>query len=485
MECREWAELVRDLQQAVGVSPEGLARIQDGLKIRGRLIDDLALMAVFAPDPSEKAWARRIIRALAEASGIVPSSILELYEAMGKGQFGGFTVPAINIRGLTYDVARAVFRAALKGEVGAFIFEIARSEIGYTFQRPAEYAASIMAAGIKEGFVGPLFLQGDHYQVSAKRYKMDRTAELDAIRSLIQESVEAAFYNIDIDSSTLVDLSQPTLEEQQRLNYELVADFTAHVRKIQPHGIQISVGGEIGEVGKKNSTVEELRAFMDGFQKELAQRGSGLKGISKISIQTGTTHGGIPMPDGKVAQVKLDFDTLERLSKVAREEYGLSGAVQHGASTLPAEVFHLFPERGAAEIHLATEFQNMIYDDPSFPKDLKQEIYEHLKTDPSSEHKEGETEEQFIYKNRKRALGPFKEKIWSLPPEVRAQIASRLEAKFVFLFEKLRVANTNRMVKDQILSCPPYQKLPQDLSKIAVDFSHGKEKGLEGHGEGE
>ena len=485
MEYPEWDKLVRDLQQAVRVSPEGLVQITGGPKIRGDLIDDLVLMAVFAPDQSEKAWARRIIRALTEASGIVPSSILELYEAMGKGRYSGFTVPAINIRGMTYDVARAVFRAALKGGVGAFIFEIARSEIGYTLQRPSEYAASVMAAGIKEGFVGPLFIQGDHYQVSAKRYKMDRNAELDAIRFLIQESIEAAFFNIDIDSSTLVDLSQPTLEEQQRLNYELVADFTAHIRKIQPQGIQISVGGEIGEVGKKNSTVEDLRAFMDGFGKELAKRGAGLKGIAKISIQTGTSHGGVPLPDGKIAQVKLDFDTLERLSKVAREEYGLSGAVQHGASTLPAEVFHLFPERGAAEIHLATEFQNMIYDDPSFPKELKQEIYEHLKTDPSGEHKEGETEEQFIYKNRKRALGSFKEKIWGLPLEVRVQIASRLEAKFSFLFEELRVVNTRQMVKDEIISCPPYQRLPQDLSKIAVDFPQPRERDLGDHGEGE
>jgi fructose/tagatose bisphosphate aldolase len=314
---------------------------------------------------------------------------------------------------------------------------------------------------------------------------MDRDAELDAIRSLIQESIEAAFYNIDIDSSTLVDLAQPTLEEQQRLNYELVADFTSYIRKIQPHGIQISVGGEIGEVGKKNSTVEDLRAFMDGFRKELDKRGAGMKGISKISIQTGTTHGGIPMPDGKVAQVKLDFDTLERLSKAAREEYRLSGAVQHGASTLPSEVFHLFPQRGAAEVHLATEFQNMIYDDPSFPKDLKQEIYEHLKTDPSSERKEGETEEQFLYKNRKRAFGPFKEKLWGVPREVRVQIGARLEEKFSFLFEKLRVVNTNQMVKDEILTCPPYQRLPQDLSKIAVDFSQPKKRDSGVHGEGE
>jgi len=458
--------------------------ILDAPKIRKELIDDLIRLAVFASDPADRARARKVIWALAETSGIFPCSIQELYEAMGKGKYGGFTVPAMNLRGLTYDVARAVFRAALKAKVGAFIFEIARSEIGYTSQRPGEYAAAILAAGIKEGFVGPLFIQGDHYQVSAKRYQSEKDAELEAIRDLIQESIAAGFFNIDIDSSTLVDLSQPNLEEQQRLNYELVANFTAYIRKLQPFGIEVSVGGEIGEVGKKNSTVEELRAFMEGLRKELVKRDGGLKGISKISIQTGTTHGGVPLPDGKVAEVKLDFDTLERLSRVAREEFGLSGAVQHGASTLPSEVFHLFPQRGAAEIHLATEFQNMIYEDPAFPADLRLEIYEHLKQDPSSERKEGETEEQFIYKNRKRGFGPFKEKFWSLPEEVRSQISSRLEGKFAFLFEKLNVINTRKMVDMEITSRAPRQRLPQDLSRISTAARKGPQDwGVPGEGE--
>jgi len=35
-------------------------------------------------------------------------------------------------------------------------------------------------------------------------------------------------------------------------------------------------------------------------------------------------------------------------------KYGMAGAVQHGASTLPAELFDRFPKLGACEIHLAT-----------------------------------------------------------------------------------------------------------------------------------
>jgi len=86
---------------------------------------------------------------------------------------------------------------------------------------------------------------------------------------MVADCIAAGFYNIDIDSSTTVKLDRPTLTEQQRDNFEVCAEMTKHVRGLQPKGINISVGGEIGEVGNKNSTVEELEAFMDGYNKTL------------------------------------------------------------------------------------------------------------------------------------------------------------------------------------------------------------------------
>jgi hypothetical protein len=163
-------------------------------------------------------------------------------------------------------------------------------------------------------------------------------------------------------------------------------------------------------------------------------------------VQTGTSHGGVVLPDGTVAQVKLDFDTLKTLSEIARIEYGLAGAVQHGASTLPAEAFHKFVECQTAEVHLATEFQNMIYENKHFPQDLKAKIYDWLKTNAIAEKKEGETEEQFIYKTRKKALGPFKKEIMSLPDEVRDAIAGEIEDKFDFLFKQLNTINNKELV---------------------------------------
>ncbi len=433
---------IQETLKGIAETKNGKVVVLDAGKLRGEIWDRLVFNAVFHENPEIKGHARWWIKAAAQTFGTRLASIQGLYDAMGRGETGGFTVPAVNIRGMTYDVARAIVRSALKNRVGAFIFEIARSEIGYTFQSPAEYAVVMLAAAVREGYRGPVFVQGDHFQANAKKYAQDPAKEVAALEKLILEGVQAGFYNIDIDSSTLVDLEKPNLKEQQRLNFELAARFTAFIRKHEPAGITVSVGGEIGEVGGKNSTVEELRAFMDNYKETLAKTDPAMKGISKISVQTGTTHGGVPLPDGTVAKVKLDFETLEKLSKAAREDYGLSGAVQHGASTLPDEAFHRFPETGTSEVHLATGFQNMTYDSPVFPADFKEEIYAHLRKAHADELKAGETDEQFIYKTRKKGFGPFKERFWTLPVNVREALGKEMEDKFTFLYGKLGVTGT-------------------------------------------
>jgi fructose/tagatose bisphosphate aldolase len=307
-----------------------------------------------------------------------------------------------------------------------------------------------MAAAVKSSWRGPVFLQGDHFQINAKKFAADAEKETEAVKNLIREAIVTGFYNIDIDTSTLVDLSQPTIKDQQRTNYTLAAELTALIRDLEPEGITVSVGGEIGEVGGKNSTVDELQIFMDGYREELKKRGEVFSGISKISVQTGTTHGGVPLADGTVAKVKIDFDVLQKLSETARAQYGLCGAVQHGASTLPDEAFDRFPATGTAEIHLATGFQNIIYDSIAFPAELRAKIYDHLKADMSGEWKEKDTVEQFIYKTRKKGFGPFKQELWQLPNDVRDKICAELERQFAFLFDKLKVKGT-RSILDQFI----------------------------------
>lgn len=406
-------------------------------------IDELIYSAIFSPGENTRKSSRTSIRKLAEEKGIKLASINDLYMSIGQGKAGGFTVPAINVRTLTYDLARQVFQIMKEKQVGPVIFEIARSEIKYTEQQPDEYAVSILAAAIKENHVGPVFIQGDHYQFSAKNFAANKQDEIDKIKELIKKSIDAGFYNIDIDASTLVDLSKTELIEQQRNNYEMTALLTEYIRSIQPKDVTISIGGEIGHIGGVNSNVADFETFMDNYLKLIKDKN--LVGVSKVSVQTGTSHGGIPLPDGTIAEVKLDFNVLKSITESARSKYKIGGSVQHGASTLPNDLFHNFPTYNTLEIHLATGFQNIVYDHMD-PK-LKQEIYEWLKVNCKDEQKEGQTEDQFLYKTRKKALGPFKNKIWTQEAKYKDETLAALKTQFEYLFTQLNLFNTTKWIE--------------------------------------
>lgn len=422
--------------------------VVDAAKLRTEATDQLAWDAVFGDEATRDA-ARWLLWELGQAMGCRPASIQGLYMARGRGECGGFTVPAINIRMMAYESARAVFRAALAAKAGAILLEIARSEIAYTEQRPGEYVAVLTAAALREGYDLPLFIQGDHCQVNAKKYQADAEAEVGEVKKLIGEEVAAGFYNIDVDTSTLVDLSHATLTEQQRLNFERAAEITKFIRDREPKGVTVSVGAEIGEVGHKNSTVEELHAFMGGYNASIKALGV-QEGISKISVQTGTSHGGVVLPNGKIADVNIDLAALEALTKSAKADYRMAGAVQHGASTLPADAFGSFPRIETCEIHLATNFQSLIFDHPKLPTALRQKMYAWLDANAQSEKKAGDTPEQFYYKARKKAIGPFKQECWGLSPEIRAAIGTDLQKTFAFLFDQLKVNGTADLVRKTV-----------------------------------
>lgn len=431
------SELSSYLKNVVDTS-ENTFKILDEAKLQKEVIDELVYSATFTDEKELQTHLRTLIFNIALALNIFPSSIHDLYCAIGRGEVTGFTVPAINVRMMTYDTARIIFQLMQKHSIGPLIFEIARSEMQYTAQKPAEYTTSVLAAAIKEGYSGPVFLQGDHFQFSPAKFKEDPTAETQRLKDLVQESVAAGFYNIDIDASTLVDLSKKNLDEQQINNYEKSIELTTFIRQIEPTDITVSIGGEIGHIGGVNSTTADFEAFMEGYLKKIDT--SKMVGMSKVSVQTGTSHGGMPLPGGGVAEVKLDFNVLKDIGKIAREKYHIGGPVQHGASTLPNELFFNFPKVNTLEIHLATGFQNLVYD--AMPRALREKMYQWTRENTKAEWKEKDTEDQNIYKTRKKAIGPFKKDLWSLSDPEKAPIREKLATQFSFLFKQLNIANT-------------------------------------------
>ncbi|MFM8425217.1 MAG: class II fructose-bisphosphate aldolase [Chloroflexota bacterium] len=414
-------------------------RVLDAAKFRknvGKLVERSALAS-----DSSAGWARFLVRAAALELGVYAASIHELYMARGRGDAPmTWSTPAFNLRALSHHAARAMFRAANKINAGAFIFELARSEMSYTDQRPSEYATNILGAAVAEGYTGPVFIQGDHFQVSAKKYKADAAAELKAVRDLSIEAMAAGFYNIDVDTSTLVDISLPTVPEQQALNSKLSAELSAFIREHEPEGVTISIGGEIGEVGTENSTEPELRAYMDAYNANLQKIAPGKPGLSKISVLTGTSHGGTVLPDGSIAEVHIAFDVLRDLSRVARKDYGMGGTVQHGASTVPEENFNKFVQNEAIEVHLATNFATMFFE--NIPAEFKKEMYAWLDVNAAADRKPGMTDEQFYYKTRKNAIGPFKAKSYALSAASLEKLGNAWEAQFDKLFNLLGMKDT-------------------------------------------
>ncbi|MEA2622010.1 MAG: tagatose 1,6-diphosphate aldolase GatY/KbaY [Chloroflexota bacterium] len=455
------AELLQLLSGIARVDGDSLV-LEDEAAFRDRGIRDTVWTATFSEDAATVEAARWIVWEASQLLGARSTSIHDLYMARGRGEIHGLTVPAINLRTQVFDMAAAICRAAQAIDCGLVIFELARSEQEYTFQRPAEYITSVLAGCIAAGWSAPVFVQGDHYQFNAKKYAVDPDGTTEVLKKAVRDALAAGYGNIDIDSSTLVDLSKPTVDAQQAENYVRAAELSALIRELEPADMTVSIGGEIGEVGKENSNEAELRAYLDGYRRELARRaGPDRPGISKVSVQTGTSHGGVPLPGGGVADVNLDFEVLRRLSEVAREYY-LAGAVQHGASTLPDELFHRFPEVDTAEIHLATGFQNLLYDHRAFPADLRAEIEEWCRQNCADERKPDETEQQFLYKTRKKALGPFKRQLWELP--VKDEILADQEKKVRFLMEQLAVQDSTRLVERYVRAPRHARAAPEALS---------------------
>lgn len=455
------AEIIRDLEN-VGMV-KGSSVTQEGTKKPSDEIIDRWARAAALGDSETRQIAVWAIREAALAAGIFPASIQELYIARSEGKWCNKTVPAMNLRGWSYQTIRSVFRAAKKLNANLLIFEQSITESIFAEQPPEEYTAAALAAALREGYVGPVFMQADHDQVNAKAYAADSEKEISRLKQIMKRQIEADFFNIDIDASTVVDLSLPTIEDQQRLNAELTALFTNYVRDLEPKQITISLGAEIGEVGHHNTTVEELRAFMSVYPKALSKAGKKNIGVSKISVNTGTYHGGKIQPDGTLAPVNLDYSVLKSISTICQNEYQMGGAVQHGASTLKGDQLAKIPESGAVEVHLALGFNNIIFDHPSLPASIKQEIRDYVMAHHVHERSPNENETQFIYNIRKKAWKIMKQRFWNLPNEIQEAVMTTLEKTFSDMFKYMNIQNTTDLVNKTTTKVIIHPKVPEAL----------------------
>jgi hypothetical protein len=78
------------------------------------------------------------------------------------------------------------------------------------------------------------------------------------------------------------------------------------------------------------------------------------------------------------------------------------------------------------------------------------------------ERKATDSDEQFVYKTRKKAIGPFKKRLWALPTDVRAKLGAAYDNKFEFLFTQLGIGGTSDTVKQFVTMPSLHRVMPTD-----------------------
>ncbi len=424
-------DLESDLSSFLTLSPLTIIN-RDHLLSHG--IDKLVYTAQFGPEEVQKR-AQEMIRDLSVLSHCPSSSTSKLYSHRLTNHLS-FTTPAFNIRTLTYDLARCLFRLMKQTKTSSVVFELSKSERGYTEQTFPQFTSSILAAAIKEGYIGPVFMQADHTQVDLENYKKDAVGELNHLKSLIKEAIQSGMRNIDIDASTLVDLSKPTSIEQQKDNIIITAELINSARMHEKSEYPLTIGGEVGHIGEQNTTKEEVEVFLSEVKKRLEK-----DGMQKLSIQTGTTHGGIVSKEGETQKMEVDFALLSDIASIV-SPYELLGVVQHGASTLPLTLFSSFPASHTLEIHLSTHMQNILFE--TLPQEIKETLENWtLEKHPHTDMKL--SKEQHLYKTRKFSLGEHKQLLWEMPSEEKEAFLTSASAYFSSLFESLQIHNTKEI----------------------------------------
>ena len=239
-----------------------------------------------------------------------------------------------------------------------------------------------------------------------------------ATRSAVLDS---GYRQVDLDTPALA-VPAGSAAARQLPNALCTAGLLQSLAAHSPPGTIF--GGEVGEIGGQNTTAEELQVFIDLVR---WHAGASAEWFGKVSVQTGTRHGGMTAGDGELQRMPLDLQLARELATVARDN-GFAGIVQHGASTLQADQFAALPEAGVIEVHLATNLQNLIFDSEAFPEQLREEMRQAALASSAGAAEHGaETgaldPEQAFRQKRWGMWGPYKDRLLDLPEDVRRRLA--------------------------------------------------------------
>ena len=470
------ADLLETIRPTAHVEDDRLV-VDDEAAFRATSIRDLAWTAAFSDDPGTTGAAQWLVWEASQALGAHSASIQELYAARGRGEVSGFTVPAINLRAQTFDLARTIFETAMSADVGAVILEIARSEQTYTFQRPIDFATSALAGAIAAGWRQPVFLQGDHYQFNAKKYAADPEAMTEEIRRACRLAVEAGYRNIDIDSSTLVDLSKPTVDEQQRENYVRAAELTALIRDARDRRRdhqrrrrdrrgrppELDGRGAPGLHGRLPPRAGRARARRDRCQQ--GQRPDRHLARWRAAARRRRRRGQARLRRARASSARSPARTARPVpSSTARRPCPTSCSIASRRSRRPRST-----SRPASRTRCTSTR-------PS-PRRSTARSRRGCYANAADERKADQTDQQFVYTTRKKAIGPFKRELWDL--ETKDEIMAAQRRKIGFLFTELgrqRLARHDRRLHPTGRGPPTAARRPARGGRRAGERRAGRDR---------
>ena len=320
---------------------------------------------------------------------------------------------------------------------------------------PTEYVAVLIGAALREGYTLPLFIQGDHCQVNAKKYAGDPEGEVGEVKKLIAEEVAAGFYNIDVDTSTLVDLSRPTPRGAAARQLRARAEITAFIREQEPEGVTVSVGGgdrrggpqeqHGGGAARLHARLHAPRWTGCGVTRGAEQDLGADRHLARRRGAARRHHrGGQARPRGAGGAFQGGAPDVR---------HGGGGAArrQHAARATPSATF---PRIETCEIHLATNFQNIVFDHPKLPAELrKRDVRLAGRERRRASARTATPRSSSTTRRGRRPSGRSRTSAGRWPQDVRDAIAADLERTFRFLFEQLNVNGTETLI-DRFIHAP-------------------------------
>lgn len=422
-------ELLQSLTGCIAVSDHEVT-VQHGERLKRELIDALLENALFNPELAVRSLAHQLIKAIANDLGIFPTSLQALYEARRRTEYLGKTVPRLAAHGLTYDMARAAFRTMKRSSTAICLFELPVETLPIAESHLQDFCSSVLAAAIKEGFYGPLFLQLGDIRYQADAFINNPQQYHQQLHQLLQLGMANGFLNFAVDTTAL-----------PHEGFAEMASFSNTLNEWQQGDRLLAHGAALGDLPSGEAALNSLCANLDTYFEHLKKEGNKAHPLCKLGVKI----------KGDLANSRV---AVEKLRDLIVSKYAFAGLTIDHLLHLSERNLRDLATWQALEVNVSELLYDRLFDSHHFPKEIIVEMRHFLTDACRHEWHVSESEEEFVHRLRHRTFAPFKKMFWEIPAATREKIGLELERTFASLFQWLGVTETVTLVRDKVRGYP-------------------------------